>query len=539
MRVASLGPVAIRSLRALGFAGRLSLATSLLIVAVCVTQGLILGRSLLADVEGQLIERGHSVGRYMARDAGPSVETGDVARLREHAERALLQRGVVYARFFDAHGLLLASMGAPPTNTPPPVQSGSTSQPSAPVEVDDDTWEFQTPVPATGPGSETVGTFTIGLSTAGLSATRRHAVTTTILFTLLVTILAVGATIALARHITRPLGALAAAADAIGRGDLGTTVGVRRDDEIGAVARSFDTMVGRLSAHRSALEMNLRELERANHLKSEFLATVSHELRTPLNVILGYVEMLGDGVAGDLSDDQQALLREVERYSRLQLDLITNVLDFSRLSSGRISLHVERFALPPVLGELHAVYGSRADAAGLTLDVGTDPHLPLLETDRIKVQEILRNLVDNAVKFTTAGTVSVRAVAARDPGWVLLEVADTGPGIPVADVDLVFEAFHQRGASSTRGTGGVGLGLSIVRQLAEALGGHVTLASRVGFGSTFRVAIPVRAPGVADVPDAAPAPGQSVQVVAEPQPVGAAEPAAEPIRVRARRAASS
>jgi signal transduction histidine kinase len=231
---------------------------------------------------------------------------------------------------------------------------------------------------------------------------------------------------------------------------------------------------------------------------------VSHELRTPLNVILGYVEMLGDGVAGDLSQEQQALLREVERYSRLQLDLITNVLDFSRLSSGRISLHVERFALPPLLDEVQAVYGPRTAAAGLTLEVGTDPHLPLLETDRIKVQEILRNLDDNAVKFTTTGTVSVRAIAGRDPDWVLLEIADTGPGIPEADADVVFEAFRQRGASSTRGTNGVGLGLSIVRQLAEALGGRVTLASRVGFGSTFSVALPVRAPD-GDLPASEPA----------------------------------
>src|SRR5438552_1640066 len=353
---------------------------------------------------------------------------------------------------------------------------------------------------------ERAGTVAVGVSLEALQALRRRTFTAATLFAALFTPIAVLGAVLLTRAITRPLTVLASAADAIARGDFHTTVEVRTRDEIGRLARSFNAMVESLTRSRAALEEKVAELERANRLKSEFLATVSHELRPPRNVIIGYVEMLADPTGGRLDEEQATMIAAIARYSRLQLDLITNVLDFARLSSGQISFQVERFALGPLLAEIEALHARRLQNPRLALTVTVDPDLPMFETDRVKLQEIVHNLVDNAVKFTEAGRITLVARAGSDSSRVVIEVGDTGPGIPAEDLDTIFDAFHQVGESSTRRTNGVGLGLSIVKQLANALGGTVSVTSRIGEGSTFRIDVPccLRAPG-APTPEAVPA----------------------------------
>jgi signal transduction histidine kinase len=249
-------------------------------------------------------------------------------------------------------------------------------------------------------------------------------------------------------------------------------------------------MVDSLRVSRAAIEEQVHELEQADHLKSEFLATVSHELRTPLNVIIGYAEMLVDGVGGPLSPEQQEMIDSIKRYSCLQRELITNVLDFSRLTSGAVSMHVEPFTLGPLLEEIESLYRDQLRDRPVRLVIAIDEPAPAMETDRIKLQEVVRNLVDNAIKFTEQGQVTVSVAADEHPGWLSIAVSDTGPGIPPAELGSIFEAFRQIGDSSTRQTGGVGLGLSIVHRLVGVLGGSVTAESRFGEGSTFRVRVP-------------------------------------------------
>jgi len=476
----------------LGFAARLGLATSVLIVVVCVAQSWLLARGDLDNVRRYLTDRGATLSQSLARQAGPSLAAGNVAELHRLAEEARAQSGVTYSRFFDVHGLLLVSVGNPPATAPPPSAKG-TAPVVGPIEVGAGSWEFQAPS-RTAAGTP-AGMVAVGISLEPLEGLRRRTFTTAAVFTSLFTLAAVLGAAFLARAITRPLQALAAAADTIARGDFRTRVEVRTRDEVGRLARSFNAMTESLARSRATLEEKLAELERANRLKSEFLNTISHELRTPLNVILGYTEMLIDGGAGTVSAEQAELLAGIQRYSKLQLELVTNVLDFSRLSSGTVSLQVERFTLAPLLSEILALYEGRLRDAGLGLTVYLDPELPELETDRMKVQEIVRNLVDNAVKFTEEGGVSLLACRASEPGRVTVEVTDTGGGIAPEDVAHIFDAFHQVGESSTRRTGGLGLGLSMARQLAETLGGTVTVSSRVGHGSTFRLDLPCRLPG--------------------------------------------
>jgi signal transduction histidine kinase len=477
----SVTPSGTRNRFALGFAARLGLATSLLVFVVSVTQSWVLARRDLDNVRRYLTDRGHTVSEALARDAARSMATGNVDALRTLAEHARAQSGVTYTRFFDVHGLLLASIGLGPASA-----VGVAPQPGdrelGPIPIGADTWEFRAPVFA---GPELAGSVSIGLPLEALRDIRRRTLTTATTFTALFALAAPLGALLLARAITHPLHLLARAADTIARGDFATRVPVRSQDEVGALARSFNAMVESLAESRRSLEEKVAELERVNHLKSEFLATISHELRTPLNVIIGYTDILAEN-----ADPERAqVIAGIRRYSQLQLDLITSILDFSRLSSGKISFHIARFALAPALAEIQALYAGRLRGPRVRLTTTVDPRVPELETDRTKLQEIVRNLVDNAVKFTEKGAIAVTATMAR-ASWVRIEVQDTGTGIADTDVQAIFDAFHQIGESSTRRTGGVGLGLSIAQQLVEALGGTISVASRLGEGSTFRVDVP-------------------------------------------------
>jgi len=470
---------------ALGFGARLGLATSLLVFVVSVTQSWVLARRDLDNVRRYLTDRGRTVSESLARDAARSMATGNVDALRSLAEHARAQSGVTYTRFFDVHGLLLASVGlAPASAVRVAPQPGGRE--AGPIPIAADTWEFQAPIFS---GAALAGSVSIGVSLEALQEIRERTLKTATMFTPLFILAATLGALLLARAITHPLHLLSRAADTIARGDFATRVPVHSEDEVGALARSFNAMVESLAESRRSLEEKVEELERANHLKSEFLATISHELRTPLNVIIGYADMLTEDGDGSADPERAEIIAGIRRYSQLQLELITSILDFSRLSSGRISFHIAPFALAPALAEIQALYAGRLRGPRVRLKTTVDRRVPELETDRTKLQEIVRNLVDNAVKFTDEGVIAVSATMPR-AAWVRIEVTDTGTGIADADVKAIFDAFHQIGESSTRRTGGIGLGLSIVKQLVEALGGTISVTSRLGEGSTFRVDVP-------------------------------------------------
>jgi signal transduction histidine kinase len=494
-----------RALRARTFAARLGIANSLLIVVVCVTLSWVLARRYLDHVSGILVDRGRAISEHLAREAGRSQMQG----LQDLEQQARADGGVVYIRFFDTHSLLLVAGGRTPVEASVPAPITGTEV-RGPIEVGAEVWEFQAPIFATDlvsrgtPASvvpllqseqqEPLGTVAVGLSLKSLGVLRARTLGTAVASSSLFALLAVLVAVQLARAFTRPLGALATAADTVARGDFNVEVDVRTDDEIGRLGRSFNGMVA--SLRRSAtLEAKVHELQEVTRLKSEFLAAVSHELRTPLNVIIGYTEMLSTGAGGTVTAEQSEMLDSIQRYSKLQLALINNVLDYSRLVSGKMSFHVERFALAPLLDEILAMHRGRLRSRKVRLTASVDADLPTLETDRIKLHEIVRNLVDNAVKFAEAGMVAVKAWPIEGGESVAIEVADTGPGMAPVDLQTIFDAFQQVGQGSTRPTGGVGLGLSIVKQLVDALGGRVDVTSRLGEGSTFHVEIPRRLPG--------------------------------------------
>ena len=232
---------------------------------------------------------------------------------------------------------------------------------------------------------------------------------------------------------------------------------------------------------------NARVAKKANaasEAKSAFLATMSHEIRTPLNGILGIADLLQDSA---LSQDQHRQVDIIRQSGTMLLDVINDVLDFSKLESGAVRFEPITVTLSATLDVVAAMMRPRAEAAGLGFDMVYADHL--IHADANRLRQVLVNLVGNAIKFTETGSVSVNASLAGD--MLRIEVSDTGPGIPDEAIPRLFKDFSQLDSSSTRAFGGTGLGLAICRRLTDLMGGTIGVTSTPGLGSTFWLEIPV------------------------------------------------
>ncbi len=246
-----------------------------------------------------------------------------------------------------------------------------------------------------------------------------------------------------------------------------------------------------LEERNRQLEWQSRELERAYRLKSEFLASMSHELRTPINALLGYTSLMRDRIYGDITKRQGEALDRMFAASQHLLELVNDVLDLAKIEAGKMPVHLEQVDVAALIQELSATVEPMVRHKELEYRVELAPGLPVLETDRTKVKQILLNLLSNAVKFTHEGEIRVVARLVDD-GGVEVEVGDTGIGIEPASLDSIFDDFRQVDQSSTREYGGTGLGLSITRKLLDLLGGSVRVESKLGEGSVFTVTLPPR-----------------------------------------------
>jgi len=238
------------------------------------------------------------------------------------------------------------------------------------------------------------------------------------------------------------------------------------------------------------LRVNNLQLERANRLKSEFLASVSHELRTPMNAIIGYTKLMLDGLDGEMTAQQQTDLFRVAQAADNLLGLINGLLDLAKIEAGKMELNIEEVNITDVTDEALELVRPHADEKGLEVRAVIPQGLPNVWADRARVRQVLANMLANAVKFTERGTVSVAATSAE--GWVTVSVADTGVGISPEAQAYVFDEFRQADSSTTRRYGGTGLGLAISKRLVTLHGGRIWVDSEVGRGSTFHFTLPIR-----------------------------------------------
>ena len=237
------------------------------------------------------------------------------------------------------------------------------------------------------------------------------------------------------------------------------------------------------------LRDNNFQLERANRLKSEFLANVSHELRTPMNAIIGYSKLMLDGLDGDLNEQQEIDLGRVTTAADNLLGLINGLLDLSKIEAGRMEINVEELEISPLAEEVLQLVRPQADAKGITVGCTVEVDAPPVLADRARIRQVLVNLMSNAVKFTDTGGVSISATSGD--GWVTLSVSDSGIGISREAQAYIFDEFRQADASTTRKYGGTGLGLAISKRLVALHGGRIWVESNPAGGSTFSFTLPI------------------------------------------------
>ena len=285
----------------------------------------------------------------------------------------------------------------------------------------------------------------------------------------------------LIRSITRPVFDLEAGMHAVASGDFTHKLRVRpnRQDEFGRLSESYEAMASRLA-----------QLDR---LKAEFVSVASHELKTPINVILGYVELLEDGIYGKLQDQQREVCETIASQARNLTRLVRRLLEVSRFEAGGGALECRQMNLARFIDTLKSSFSVLAMQRSVQLQVNRSPELPTeVRWDEDRMSEVLGNLLSNAFKFTPRGG-RVELSAEADNNDIVIEVTDTGAGIPPEQLPRIFQKFYQADNQAKASAKGTGLGLAIAKEIVEAHGGTITANSVAGHGATFRIILPVAA----------------------------------------------
>lgn len=241
-----------------------------------------------------------------------------------------------------------------------------------------------------------------------------------------------------------------------------------------------------------ALKSKTIQALEASRIKSDFVSNVSHELRTPINAIIGYSSLLLDGTYGAVGQDQKAPLEGVVRNANDLLNLVNDVLDFSRIESGKMAIRLGPVEIPSLIQGILSGIQPLFEKKSLSVQFHPPEIFPVIQSDAEKIKQITVNFLSNAVKFTKQGGITIAAKDLPEKGGVEFSIQDTGIGIKPEELPKIFDAFHQVDASATREFGGVGLGLAIVKKLIELLQGEVRVESEFGRGSTFTVYLPYR-----------------------------------------------
>lgn len=286
--------------------------------------------------------------------------------------------------------------------------------------------------------------------------------------------LALGVIVVLSRTLSNPLLQMEKATRKIARGDLNTRVKVKTADEIGTLGQAINDLA--------------RELKRYQETRSELFANISHELRTPVTYLEGYVNILKEGLYQSEEEKEQYLeiiKQESTRLSRL----INDLLELSKMEEGKMTLNQEWIDMREMIETILPRVELQAKKKGLQLKVDIQDNLPLINVDGLRMEQIVTNLLDNALRYTDHGWVGIRIERARS-GDLMISIEDSGKGIPEDELPYIFERFYRVEKSRSRDFGGTGLGLAIVKQLVDMQGGTISVFSEVGKGTRFQILFP-------------------------------------------------
>jgi len=268
----------------------------------------------------------------------------------------------------------------------------------------------------------------------------------------------------------------------IASGDFSQRVKVINRDELGALAENLNRMndeIGRL----------YRQLDDANRHKSQFLANVNHDLRTPVSAIISYAALTLSDPEDHMSRLQRENLQDLLKNAERLLALIDSLLDIAKIEAGKMDVHVEPIDLADVVQHAISTFEFSSQKNGVRVRSEIAPDLPILNSDREKLRQILFNLLENAIKFTEQGEIKI--LASRQNGCLKLAVSDTGIGIPDKDLDRIFAEFYRGQPSVAKKFRGTGLGLTIVKKWVDFLGGKIEVTSKINIGSTFTIVLPL------------------------------------------------
>nr|WP_283818026.1 ATP-binding protein [Bradyrhizobium jicamae] len=288
---------------------------------------------------------------------------------------------------------------------------------------------------------------------------------------------------AISRSVIEPVRIIHHGLNRIAAGDFAQRIEVPNRDELGELAAHVNSAC-------DELQQLYRSLEEASRHKSQFLANMSHELRTPLNAVLGFSELMLDGIYGDPPEKMRSAIERIQRNGRHLLGLINDVLDLSKIEAGQLRLSLADYSVEELVNVVHTSVESLAADKNLSLRIAVPAGLPPARGDERRLAQALFNLVGNAIKFTDRGEVRIEVEAKADS--YVFSVQDTGPGIDEADQARIFQEFQQVDNSITKTKGGAGLGLAIVKRIVEMHGGRIWIQSRLGQGARFSFLVPAR-----------------------------------------------
>lgn len=302
--------------------------------------------------------------------------------------------------------------------------------------------------------------------------------------------------------VIRPLKGMEGIIERISEGEYSLRIPDLAGGEIGRLGQAFNRMMDALEEKEVSLELLNRRLLEESKMKSQFVSNVSHELRTPLNSIIGFSELLKDPANGPLTDQQKSYVDFIHTSGQHLLELINDLLDLSRIETGRMKVQREEVVLAELMEEVVGVMKPHAMEKGLTLEYHPPMVLPVVELDHARFRQIMFNLLSNAVKFTSeGGRIDIYVEVKETEGGHLLEVSvkDTGIGIPYEEQQRIFDEFYQVDGEAKRGYQGIGIGLTLTKKLVEFLGGRIWVESDIGKGSVFTFVLPIRVCTVEDL----------------------------------------